>query len=216
MTQLQHPSLLAHLAGQLAPHPENIATEALFFILKRSPSSAATMNHILRSAGLVGDDVFGYRTQVSDEDGARPDLIALGQGGRVEAFVEAKFWAGLTDNQPNGYLHSALLRGHAGGVLFVAPEKRLPTLWPELVRRVRESNQPHSPAVAAGFGERILEVGTRRMALVSWRFLLGRLSEAAQVANDNATLEDLRQLASLCDQMDSRVNRTGFRGGQLA
>ena len=43
-------------------------------------------------------------TQVTASDGSRPDLVCFDAGNEKRIIVEAKFWAGLMDNQPNAYL----------------------------------------------------------------------------------------------------------------
>ena len=58
-------------------------------------------------------------------------MTGLDAVGAERLFIENKFWAGLTENQPAGYLDR--LRAEGGAVLlFVVPTKRLPILWPEL------------------------------------------------------------------------------------
>ena len=45
--------------------------------------------------------MFGSQTEnLAVEDGARPDLARVDQDGEDRVLIEAKFWAGLTENQP--------------------------------------------------------------------------------------------------------------------
>ena len=64
--------------------------------------------------------------------GERLDLVAYDAGGSERVLIEAKFWAGLTDNQPNTYLARLLRAGEPAVLLFVAPEQRLVTVWTEI------------------------------------------------------------------------------------
>ena len=52
--------------------------------------------------------------------------------------IEAKFRAGLTDNQPMAYL-KRLPANTPSALLFVAPAARLTTLWNELRRIAAKS-----------------------------------------------------------------------------
>jgi hypothetical protein len=79
--------------------------------------------------------------------------------------IEAKFWAGLTENQPVTYLRSSLDSGQPGCLLFVMPAARLETVWPELVRRTRDAGlQP----IAFNESLRAVRCGPHILAAVSW------------------------------------------------
>ena len=93
-------SLLAHLTKNFAPHPENVAMEALGHILAHSASARSGLTSILSGTGI--SEYLSYRTQQAEGAAlARPDLTERDAQGRNIVLVEAKFWAGLTDNQPN-------------------------------------------------------------------------------------------------------------------
>ncbi len=197
-------SVLAHLAMRFAPHPENLATEALGYILGRAASARTAMSGLL--AELCGGPAtdLEFETQVIDEEGARPDLLALDRSGAVVACIEVKFWAGLTANQPVGYLNSSQFAGRPGRLLVIAPDERLPTLWPELMRRVDEMAPDRQTAVQEFVtGARLASIGDHRMMLVGWRQVVGGLGKALSDADDVHALADLRQLEGLCEQMDS-------------
>ncbi len=96
-------SLLAHLSKSFAPHPENIATEALGHILMNSPAATDAMASMFTTMGISARLTF--RTQQAEgEDQARPDLTGRDVEGRNVILIEPKFWAGLTDNQPETYI----------------------------------------------------------------------------------------------------------------
>jgi len=52
-------------------------------------------------------------------------------------FVENKFWAGLTDNQPISYLKQLAKYTQPTVLLVVVPEAREQTVWRELIRRLK-------------------------------------------------------------------------------
>jgi hypothetical protein len=149
--------------------------------------------------GCPCPDDLTFETQLSNEVGARPDVIGKTPDGTTRLLIEVKFWAGLTPAQPVEYLKYSL--SPSGGILlFVAPEKRLHTLWSELVRRVGLTQQRTTTARPNRF---YLSVGRNVLALTSWRFLLETLIRQVDQAGDLKCLADLQQLAGLCDQMDA-------------
>ncbi len=134
---MQNDSLFGHLASRLSSHPENIATEALNYVLDRSTVARRAFVQYAAQDGTDLPETLSFRTQETGDDVAIPDLVGLDREGRQVLLVEAKFWAGLTENQPVSYL-KRLPSGIDGLLLFVAPATRFPTLWPELLRRCRD------------------------------------------------------------------------------
>ncbi len=130
MTETREPdTLLAHLAEKLSHRHEDIAVEALGYIFQ-SRAARRVMEEVLRDGGAEVGPIEQVRTQVS-EGQTRPDLVGVDQHNKECLFIEAKFWAGLTEQQPTAYLdrlppHTALL--------FVAPASRIELLWAELRR----------------------------------------------------------------------------------
>lgn len=122
--------LLAHLTKHFAPHPENVATEALGHILANSTSARNALSSILSVTGISQDLL--YRTQQVEGDAlARPDLTGRDNQSRNIVLVEAKFWAGLTDNQPNTYIGMLTDEVHST-LCFLVPQERMTALWPEI------------------------------------------------------------------------------------
>ena len=112
-------TLLGHLAFNFASHPENLATEALLFVLERSLEARRAMARLLGDCGIEVPESLSYRSQAGSDDGSIPDLVGVDSEGRRPVIVEAKFWAGLTDNQPCGYLKQ--LPEAAPGILPIDP-----------------------------------------------------------------------------------------------
>lgn len=86
-------TLFGHLALTFGAHPENLATEALHYVLSMSPQARAAL--VDACSILTGDlpSELVYRTQVLEPDGAIPDLIGFDGTGAARLVVEAKFWA---------------------------------------------------------------------------------------------------------------------------
>ena len=195
-------SLFGHLAGRFATHPENLATEALAYILRNSPTARAAFRaHLAEFApGLPADLVF--RTQATDADNAIPDLAGADESGQTVVIVEAKFWAGLTDNQPGTYL-KRLPGGRPGLLLFIAPEARLQALWPELLRRCPATLMSSQPAAPATQAFRLQTDPHHSLALTSWRAVLGTIDARLAATGEDAVRADVHQLTGLCERMDS-------------
>lgn len=117
--------------------------------------------------------------------------------------VEAKFWAGLMDSQPVGYLKS--LPPEGGILLFVAPSQRIDTLWAELLRRCRDAGLEGGSSCPAEYDFRQIRIEDKVLALTSWRVLLDVVEGALDRAADHTRVADVRQLRSLCERMDTEA-----------
>lgn len=198
-------TLFAHLAIRLGKHPENLAVDALGYILDHSAIAAETLSSYLGDTGVAMPDGLHYRIQATGtDDPARPDLEAV-QDGATRALIEAKFAAGLTINQPVGYL-KRLAGGTPGVLLFIAPGQRFVTLWNELSVRCQQAGFTFSGEDRAKpeYWHVQLPDG-HALALTSWRALLAVLSRATRQAGEHNTAIDIDQLASLCERMDSEA-----------
>jgi hypothetical protein len=193
-------SVLSHLTLRFSTHPENLATEALAYILGQSPGSRAALCRFVEELSGCKLDLLRFETQAINEDRSRPDLVGLSRGGERSLAIEVKFWAGLTAAQPTGYL-SALPT--PGVLLFVAPAARLPTLWDELLRRVQSAGLPVAEQRVVESDGLACSIDDRVMAATSWRMLLGSLQNEAEAAADAAVAADIRQLFTLCEHMDT-------------
>jgi hypothetical protein len=139
-----------------------------------------------------------FRTQQT-EDNARPDMWGF-DGIVPRAFVENKFWAGLTENQPVHYLK--LLAGNIQPslLLVVVPAARQETVWRELLRRLENDKSGGTTkgkvrSIATGIGP--------ILALTSWGELLSAID--AELADDPQARNDVIQLRALCDAADNQA-----------
>jgi hypothetical protein len=127
--------ILGHLAQRFAVSEENLATEALTWLLRRSSAARAALVALARTVGTELPDELTFIGQVSSPDTGRPDVVGLDASSRERLLIEAKFAAALTDQQPSGYL-KRLKPDVDSMLLVVAPTARLPALWVELLRAV--------------------------------------------------------------------------------
>ena len=185
-------TLLAHLAGKLSSRPEDIAVEALGYILKSEATRDAAVK-MLKHHGVSGVPVVRFETQVSQEDRSRPDLVGLDRNNKPSVLIEAKFWAGLTENQPNAYLERLPQKGV---LLFVAPAQRIESLWTEL-RKLAKVTQRRPDDEETEFKH--VMAGKRHLMLTSWTHLLDWL-ETAGDSHSRSGIQELRGLADRLDQ----------------
>lgn len=199
-------TLLAAVMPLFTDQIERAATEALRHILHHSAPARDALASILLSAGVATGSLTQFQTEVGGDDGERVDLVCSDDAGAERILIEAKFWAGLTDNQPNTYL-ARLPQDVDSALLFVAPAQRLETLWPELCRRAQHQQQHElAPNDESGDLRSAAINGSRRkMLLTSWRALLERMEVSAGAAGDTATATDIRQLLGLTQRMDANA-----------
>lgn len=194
--------LLSHIVRKrFSAVNEDVATDALQFILSASETARNAMMKLLRGFVPELPDLRFYSQQAGE--GLRPDMWGYEySGNEVRAFIENKFWAGLTDQQPVGYLKRLADSREQTLQLFIVPEARRLTLWHELLRRVdaagmRVSERTESPGLYCE-----TSIGPV-LALISWRHVLSVL--AYDLAEEPGTLNDLRQLQALCEAADEHA-----------
>ena len=181
---------------------ENIATDALAFILNSSESAKHGLMKLLRG---INSDLPGnlqFCTQQTEGE-ARPDM--RGDDGMVtRVFIENKFWAGLTENQPVTYLKRLAEHPKSSVLLMVVPAAREATVWRELTRSLAESNisvsdRENSVGIFRSLGTNLGPT----LALTSWARLLSAIE--AELEEEPGTKNDLQQLRALCDSADSQA-----------
>ncbi len=188
-------TLLAHLSPSFTSQTENIAVEALGYVLNKYSGSREGLDDVVRSGVRNVKPVVKVRTQASALDGTRPDLVGVDEDDAERVLIEAKFWAELTPRQPHAYLDRLPDDGPAV-LVFLAPEDRIMSLWPELRSRTLRAGKTLSDVDAE---RKCVSVdGTQRhLLLVSWSGLLDRMS--ARTRDEQDAEADIRQLRGLAD-----------------
>lgn len=142
-----------------------------------------------------------FRTQQT-EGANRPDMWGYDDAGQPYVFVENKFWAGLTENQPISYLH--VLAKHPGNtvLLMVAPKTREQVLTRELKQRLFEEGVSATAQVATtGVFYCVKTSIGPILALTSWEKLLSCLE--LELSDDQVARSNILQLRALCEAEDS-------------
>ena len=192
--------LLAHLSFRLSYQHEVIATEGLAYILKQSDCCRRSMEHLAKSAGCDLPEIVYYDAEVAGEGLERPDILGRTDQGTEAIIIEGKFQAGLTDNQPNSYLHR-LPNNSSGLLLFVVPQLRVASLWREIVSRAGEKAEL-GPEAELPDGSKCIDVNrTHKLLMVSWSNLLNALLHPAQRSSD-AISGDILQLLGFCNRIE--------------
>lgn len=187
----EHDTLLAHLAWMFACRHEDIAVEALGYILQ-SESARRALVKLAQDAGAVLDTISQVHTQVIGDDASRPDLTCTDQCGKDCLVIEAKFWASLTRNQPNAYLDQ-LSQGK--GLLFIAPGKRIDVLWAELQERTSSYGSLSTSETRLGEVRSLRTRENKHLMLTSWDHLLDHLENSVG-AQQEAEIQQLRGLTA--------------------
>ena len=191
-------SLLGFIAQRHAIGLEDVATDALFFILSRSTSARDALSDFL------GDDrgpvpIAKAQPWAADAHGAVPDLACRDEDDNLVALIESKFWAPLTHNQPVAYWQGLPVEKPAL-LLFLAPDYRVHqgSLWDELVDRLRNAGHKLGPADRSE--SRITapaKDGQRRLMLTSWRLLLDTMAQRTKKDGDAQACFEIAELQRL-------------------
>jgi len=178
---------------------EDVATDALVYILRSSASACNGMMKLLR--GIVPElPELRFETQQT-EGSIRPDMWGFADA-RPCVYVENKFWAGLTDNQPVSYLRQLAAYPHQTALLVIAPAAREQALWRELNHRleadcISASLRTAGSAVPCSVDTQLGPV----LALTSWASVLSVLEH--ECSDDASARGNLVQLRVLCEAADA-------------
>jgi hypothetical protein len=190
-------TVFSHIVQKrLSRENENVATEALAYILGYSKGARKGMMKLLRGIESGLPEELRFQTQET-EGKTRPDMWGYDYAkGDPRVYIENKFWAALTDNQPVNYLDHLAKYVQPTVLLVVVPEAREQTLKRELLRKLKGDGISFEERDAsAGI---VFSVSTSRgptLALTSWT----KLISAMEQEKDDAAQIDLFQLRSLCD-----------------
>ena len=191
-------SLLAHLYPRIKGSQEDVATFSLAYILEQSSELNKTFTRLISDKlGYDLKDPLHYTCQDADSTHGRPDIAGY-KDGMLSILCEAKFYAGLTDNQPVSYL-KRLIAECGDGLVFICPENRIASLW-DKVCKIAEENGLQGTAV----NDYCVEYGNVRMSIIAWQELLAALQVFA-TEHDPERLGDIKQLQGFCSKMESEA-----------
>ena len=197
----QESTLLSFIAQRHTIGLEDVATDALFFILSHSSFAKEALSEFL------GDEhgplpIAKAQPWSTDAHGAIPDLACYDEDGNLVVLIESKFWAPLTHHQPVTYWQGLPTHNRAV-LLFIAPDYRVDqgTLWDELEVRLRDAGHELSPADRDnGLIAAPAKDGQRRLMLTTWQLLLDRMAQRAKEDGDTKACFRDRRTARACRQ----------------
>ncbi len=190
-------SLLAHLYSRIRGSQEDVATLSLQYIISSNEKLNEAYNRLICNAIKkdIGTDIT-YSCQSVGENSERPDMSGVDRNGKEVILCEMKFYAGLTANQPNGYLDRLIKEG-GQALVFVCPEQRKTSLW----TKVKELCAADGKEVVEGDHYNALVCGIA-LAVLSWGEVIATLKSTAESLH-LTVLSDIDQLAGFCEMMDS-------------
>lgn len=194
-------TLFAQILPKFTERTEDVAVEALGYILSQSVAARRALENTLREGGTTVGSIARVRTQATGDKRERPDLVGLDDEGAERVLIEAKFWAERTKNQPNEYL-KRLPKDRPAALLFVAPAARLEALWPELCRKAEEQFTVVGATAPGDLRAATVSGGDRRLMLTSWAALLDRMESESKSAEDVVAERDIQQLRGLTDRAE--------------
>ena len=207
-------TLLAYLVSSFPGNTENIATEALRHIFDHSDASIEALNDIVQSGVRGVEPVTEVKSQVVRSDGTIPDLVGLDETGKERVLIEVKFWAELTSSQPNGYV-KRLPDDGSGVVMFLAPEERIQSLWPQLRRRLGQQATALQELDSERKCVRVDDT-QRHLMIVSWGSLLDSMAARSRESEEPGVETEIRQLRSLAKYADNGALKPISDGAEAA
>jgi hypothetical protein len=138
-----------------------------------------------------------FKTQKA-EGSIRPDMWGI-NGSQAHLYIENKFWAGLTGNQPVAYIHELAKCPHPTIMLMIVPREREQTMIIELTRRLQEA-EIDVKQIDSQHKDIVLWLKTSlgpNLVLTSWLRILNRLESVS--AGEESASRDLDLLRSLCE-----------------
>ena len=190
-------SLLAHLYPYIKGSQEDVATYSLQYLLAQSDKLNIAFTKM--AAGKMDielENKMQYLCQVTgeSEEQERPDMVGLASDGNESVLFEMKFYASLTQNQPNTYI-KRLKKNNGKGLLFVCPMSRRTDLWAKLKELCNEITTEE-------ISEYCIDVEGVKLAITTWNEIIETLKQVS-ASTDNTFTSDILQLEGYCNKIDS-------------
>ena len=190
-------SLLGQFYNRIKGSQEDIASESLVYILKQSLESRKVINQIVKANTDLTFSDLSFQTQNVGKDLERPDISGKDETGKEVLLIEAKFWASLTHNQPNGYLKR--LKDNTV-LIFLVPTLRTRTVFEEVKSRILEQNQDLE--VDTENLRILIKSSNKHIFIKSWNEVLNSIKSKIEQTSNINLLSDLNQIIGLCETID--------------
>ncbi len=191
-------SLLAHLFPRIKGSQEDVATYSLSYILEQSIILNEAFTKLISSRLRVPlEKTLSYNCQDADSEFGRPDIAGY-SAGTLQILCEAKFYAGLTPNQPVSYL-KRLQGTKNSGVVFICPKNRVISLWDKVVGLAGTAELSCNK-----IDDDCMDYSGTRMSILSWSEIIAELLRIATERHPEM-IGDLRQLEGFCSKIESEA-----------
>ena len=191
-------SLLGQFYNRIKGSQEDIASESLTYILKKSIRARQTINQIVKlNTGLNFRDLT-YKTQNVGDKLERPDISGINENGKEVLLIEAKFWASLTSNQPNEYINRL---GENSVLIFLVPTLRIRVIYEEVINRISEN---YSDIEKDSENLKIKINQTNKFIIIrSWNEILNSIKSELSQENNQTLISDIDQIIGFCETIDN-------------
>lgn len=196
-------SLLAYIAPRLTIQLENLATDSLFYLLKRYELLGNEFIKVIADMGLIIENALTFDTQIAMSGGEIPDLVGTNEEGDTILLVESKFWAPLSPNQPISYL-SRLSSNCDGMVVILGPASRCKTLWPKILNLCEDAGLHSTDEL--GSPPNLLSVRLTpksRLGYLSWGYLLEYFQVILDNEGNSRGSNEVWQLLALSERLEA-------------
>lgn len=190
-------SLLGQFYNRIKGSQEDIASEGLVYILQQSIESRRIINQVVKiNTDITFPDLL-YQTQNAGKEKERPDISGKDDKGNEVLLIEAKFWASLTENQPNGYLKRLK---EDSVLIFLVPTLRARTIFDEIKNRLLvEDKDVEIDSENLKF---VIKPSNQHVLIKTWNEILNSIKLKIEQINNITLLSDLNQIIGLCEIID--------------
>ena len=193
-------TILGNIVGKFTRQLEDLASESLVFILNQNKNYQLQFSEYLKyvtKERVIAKSNFSAITQAtSDLDESRPDIIIQETPSTI--IIEAKFWAGLTESQPVGYLER--ISGE-GNLIFLVPERRLNSIRFEIQNKLEKEKLQTSI-----HQDHFVVNETKTIEFITWKGVVNSLLTINSAKLDS----NLIQLKGLIDMMEENPDFVPF------
>lgn len=191
-------SLLGQFYNRIRGSQEDIASEGLTYIFKNSVQARNVISQIIFINTGVNISDLSFSSQNVGSKLERPDISGKDQNGKEVLIIESKFWASLTNNQPNEYLKRL---GNHTTLIFLVPTLRVRSIFEEILGRI---NEEYSEIDVELENHKIhLKNSNQNVLIKTWDEILNLIKFALVEENNLPLVSDIDQIIGFCNTIDT-------------